>query len=373
MNLFLLWYAIYNLGFYFVSSFMYVACFRSSLRSELSDLQKRGDMVGSHYEDISLRSDSSNVKIRDLRQQVLKLQRKGSDHVKEVVMKDKLITDLQTQITHLNNEKDELKNENNANLSVIQRLKDNLNDTKTRLSVLEEDSECSNFDRKMSSTSSLPEIPALPSLSQFQYSSKFARSLTRASHNTSLVQQLTDQLDIARKEKRQLEQQLQELLTQLEIAGTEKLTLENQLVLVRTELQELLREHDNLKDDFRTLVRKYDGEKERNKSPAIHRSSDSLAAVSKTKMLYDSHNGQMLAVTEEKLEAAIIQLQQREAEMESVAEHFETVNQQIMDRDQELDNLRRQVVELQHNLSETFSENQRLNDTVNQQKVKTMN
>merc|ERR1712029_977305 len=41
----------------------------------------------------------------------------------------------------------------------------------------------------------------------------------------------------------------------------------------------------------------------------------------------------------------------------------------IMDRDQELDNLRRQVVELQHNLSETFSENQRLNDTVNQQKV----
>merc|ERR1719232_547219 len=226
---------------------------RSSLRSELSDLQKRGDIGSGHCDDVSLRSDISNVKIRDLRQQVLKLQRKGSEHVKEVVMKDKLITELQTQITHLSNEKDELKNENNANLSVIQRLKDNLNETKTRLSALEEDStECSNYDKKMSSTASLPEIAACPSLMMTnQYSSKFARSLTRQSHDSSLVQQLTDQLDIARREKRQLEQQLGQLSSQLEVVDKEKEQLEQQLVLVRGELQDLIREHENLKDDFR--------------------------------------------------------------------------------------------------------------------------
>ena len=335
----------------------------------MSDLQKRGDIGSGHCDDVSLRSDISNVKIRDLRQQVLKLQRKGSEHVKEVVMKDKLITELQTQITHLNNEKDELKNENNANLSVIQRLKDNLNETKTRLSVLEEDStECSNYDKKMSSTASLPEIAACPSLMMTnQYSSKFARSLTRQSHSTSLVQQMTDQLDIARREKRQLEQQLQELLTQLEICNTEKLTLENQLVLVKTELQELLLEHDNLKDDFRTLVRKYDGEKERNKSP--HQNNESPNVLSKTKLLHEAQKGQMLMETEEKLEAAILQLQLREAEMDSVAQHFDNVNQQIHDRDMELHNLRGQVAQLQQNLSESFNENHTLKETVNQQKV----
>ena len=303
-----------------------------------------------------------------MRQQVLKLQRKGSEHVKEVVMKDKLITELQTQITHLNNEKDELKNENNANLSVIQRLKDNLNDTKTRLSVLEEDTECSNFDRKMSSTASLPEIPTWPAVSQCQqYSSKFARSLTRQSHSTSLVQQLTDQLDMARKEKRQLEQQLQELITQLEICNTEKLTLENQLVLVKTELQELMREHDNLKDDFRTLVRKYDGEKERNKSSSHAAESQFM---SKTKMMHEAQKGEELQATEEKLEAAIIQLQLREAEMETVAQHFDNVSQQMMDRDLELDSLRIKVGQLQRDLSQSVSDNQMLQDTVNQQKVK---
>merc|ERR1712106_767169 len=74
---------------------------RSSLRSELSDLAKKGD--SHHEEDISLRSDASNNKIRELRQQVLKLQKKGSEYVKEVVLKDKLIAELQTQITELNN------------------------------------------------------------------------------------------------------------------------------------------------------------------------------------------------------------------------------------------------------------------------------
>ena len=161
--------------------------FRSSLRSDLSDLQRlRGCDPGTQCDDLSQRSDSTNNKIRDLRQQVLRLQRKGSEQVREVVMKDKLITDLQTQITELNNERDELRSENNANLSVIQRLKDNLNETRTRLASLEEEAGelsgsgmmvTSPGDKRMSSTTSLPEMPgsSLISLGGCQYSSKFAR------------------------------------------------------------------------------------------------------------------------------------------------------------------------------------------------------
>ena len=125
---------------------------------------------------------------------MLRLQKKGSEQVREVVVKDKLITDLQTQITELNSERDELRSENNANLSVIQRLKDNLTETRTRLAALEEEAgELSGSglcvpgsgDKRMSSTTSLPEIPvigggpgpgtSLTSLGGCQYSSKFAR------------------------------------------------------------------------------------------------------------------------------------------------------------------------------------------------------
>ena len=188
------------------------------------------------------------------------------------------------------------------------------------------------------------------------------RSLTRQSHNSSLVQQLTDQLDIARREKRQLEQQLGQLASQLEVADKEKEQLEEQLVLVRGELQDLIREHDNLKDDFRVLVRKYDGEK--NKTP-----DPSHVPVSKTKLLHEAQKGHMLLATEEKLEEAIIQLQLREAEMEDVAQHFETVNRQVLDRDLELDNMRSRVTELQQSLTEALAENRELDQTVGQQKV----
>ena len=214
-------------------------------------------------------------------------------------------------------------------------MKDNLNDTKTRLSVLEEDTECSNYnyDRKVSSTASLPEIPAFQ---QTHYTSKFARSLTRQSNQTSLVQQLSDQLDIARKEKQQLEEQRRDILAQMEISNTERLTLEDQLTRVKTELEDLMREHDNLKDDFRTLVRKYDLEKEKRKSPA--KCDDTIqtqpSVLSKTKMLHEAQKGhEVLLATEEKLEAAIVQLQQREMEMGNVAHH---INQQLFDRDIEL-------------------------------------
>ena len=44
-----------------------------------------------------------------------------------------MIADLESQITELNSEMDELKEENNANLSVINRLKDSLQETTTRL------------------------------------------------------------------------------------------------------------------------------------------------------------------------------------------------------------------------------------------------
>merc|ERR1719483_34707 len=333
---------------------------RSSLRRELSDLAKKGD---SHLEeDISLRSDASNNKIRELRQQVLKLQKKGSEYVKEVVLKDKLIAELQTQITELNNEMDEMRNENNANLSVIQRLKDNLHETKTMLSVLEEDSSESNYDRKVSSTASLPEIPAYQA-----YSSKFARSLTRKTSQSSLVQQLTDQLDLARREQRHLEQQVRELLTQAEIHNTEKLQVESQLMAVRTELQELGVEHDNLKDDFRTLVRKCD---ERRKSPMKSIMSEETISMSKTKILHEAQKGQeALLATEERLEAAIFQLQERENEMENVARHLETINHQIFERDIELDQLRNQCERFQKEVSANMDENASLKESISEQKV----
>ena len=101
----------------------------------------------------------------------------------------------------------------------------------------------------------------------------------------------------------------------------------------------------------------------------LHWSVKSCIALSKTKLLHEAHKGQMLMETEEKLEAAILQLQLREAEMDSVAQHFDNVNQQIHDRDMELHNLRGQVAQLQQNLSESFNENQTLKETVNQQKV----
>jgi len=333
---------------------------RSSLRSDLSDLQKKADPH--QDEDISLRSDASNNKIRELRQQVLKLQKKGSEYVKEVVTKDKLIADLQTQITELNNEMDDLKNENNANLSVIQRLKDNLHETKTMLSVLEEDSCDSNYDRKVSSTASLPEIPAYQA-----YSSKFARSLTRRTSQSSLVQQLTDQLDIARREQRHLEQQVRELVTQAEINNTEKLQVESQLMSVKTELHELSVEHDNLKDDFRTLVRKCD---ERRKSPMKSIMSEETISMSKTKILHEAQKGQeALLATEERLEAAIFQLQEREKEMENVAHHLETINRQIFERDIELEQLRNQCNRFQEELTENIKENASLNESIDQQKM----
>jgi len=346
---------------------------RSSLRSELSDLQRRPATNLSQCDDVSLRSEASNTKIRELRQQVLRLQQRGSENVKEVVMKDKLIAELQTQITFLNSERDELRNENNANLSVIQRLKDNLNDTKTRLSVLEEDSECSHYDRKVSSSASLPEMPAFQ---QTHYTSKFARSLTKQSNQSSLVQQLSDQLDIARKEKQQLEDQMRAVTAQMEISNTERLSLEDQVVRLKTELEDLVMEHDNLKDDFRTLVRKYEVEKERKKSVGKPVLADDptppqpCGVLSKTKMLHEAHRGQeVLLATEEKLEAAIVQLQQREREMGNVAHHLENINQQLFDRDIELDNQRGEIGRLEQELSETLRDNEDLKETIDGQKL----
>jgi len=333
---------------------------RSSLGSELADLQKKQE--SHHEEDFSLRSDASNYKIRELRKQVLKLQKKGSEYVKEVVMKDKLITELQTQITELNNELDDLRNESNANLSVIQRLKDNLHETKTMLSVLEEDSSESNYDRKVSSTASLPEIPAYQA-----YSSKFARSLTRKTSQSSLVQQLTDQLDLARKEQRNLEQQVRELITQAEINSTEKLQVESQLMAVRMELHELGVEHDNLKDDFRTLVRKCEEQKN---SPMKSMMSEETVSLSKTKILHEAQKSQeALLATEERLEEAIIQLQERENEMENVVRHLETINNQIFERDIELNQLRSQCDKIEGQLTTNIDENAGLKDTVSHQKL----
>ena len=65
--------------------------------------------------------------------QVLKHQGKASEYVREGVQRNKVIAELQAQITELNSEMDELKEENNANLSVINRLKDSLHEQAARL------------------------------------------------------------------------------------------------------------------------------------------------------------------------------------------------------------------------------------------------
>lgn len=65
--------------------------------------------------------------------QVLRQQTKASQQVREGVERNRLVAELQAQITELNGEMDELKDENNANLTVINRLKDNLQETNIRL------------------------------------------------------------------------------------------------------------------------------------------------------------------------------------------------------------------------------------------------
>ena len=108
----------------------------------------------------SLRSTSStaNAKIKDLRHQVLALQKKREASVKEAVGKDGVVVDLETQITALNQEMDTLKEENNANLTVIHQLKENLHETKCMLSMLEDESRDASLEfAKYLSTASLPE------------------------------------------------------------------------------------------------------------------------------------------------------------------------------------------------------------------------
>merc|ERR1719376_1739479 len=157
-----------------------------------------------------------------------------------------------------------------------------------------------------------------------------------------------------------------ELLTQAEINNTEKLQVESQLMTVRTELQELGGEHDNLKDDFRTLVRKCD---ERRKPPMKSIMSEDTVSMSKTKILHEAQNGQeALIATEERLEAAIFQLQERETEMENVARHLETINHQIFERDLELDQLRHQCERFQKELTENIEENSSLKESIREQK-----
>ena len=64
---------------------------------------------------------------------MLKHQGKASEYLREGVQRNKVIAELQAQITELNSEMDELKEENNANLSVINRLKDSLHEQAARL------------------------------------------------------------------------------------------------------------------------------------------------------------------------------------------------------------------------------------------------
>jgi len=342
------------------SSLMYDS--RSSLESELNDLHKREESLNKEIEDISLRSDLSSRKIRELRQQVLKSQKKNSDQIKEAVVKDRLVADLQMQITELNREMDDLKRENDANLSVINKLKDNLHEVKTQLAIYEEDEvakmHCSS---RLSGTASLPDIPPEP------YSSKFARSLTRRqSGNSSILQQLTDQLDIARQEQKNLEQKIRELLAEVEISTTEKLQMETQLLKAKSELHELTVEHDNLKDDFRTLVRsREEGYRKHTNHARNQKNETSIPNEYRTE---GDNSQEALLLSEKKLDRSFHLLQQSESEVEKLGIKVDILNNEIGERDCEINSLLHRCQQLDHELSDQSAANTELTDTVEEMK-----
>lgn len=287
------------------------------------------------------RSEAAQAKIRDLRKQVLRQQTRASEYVREGVEKNKVIADLESQITELNSEMDELKEENNANLSVINRLKDSLQETTTRLVF--QDSDETGGGRSpsppcLSSTASLPSLPSGPTPNLITYSSKFARSLSRRSSRSSLATRLREQLETSQGEVQRLEQQASDLATQVELCSNARLQAESALLSTRRELKELGVEHENLKDDFRALVRRREEKK-------LRRSGSTAGEETST----DRRRQEGL---EARLGAAIQQLREREEEMEGVATCLDSVTIQLCEREAELAGLRGRVGALEEQLAQ---------------------
>ena len=201
----------------------------------------------------------------------------------------------------------------------------------------------------LSSTASLPSLPSAPCQHGPAYSSKFARSLSRRSSQSSLLTQLGEQLETARSEARCMEQRAQQLLTQAECAAAERLQAEAALLGARRELQELAGEHENLKDDFRALVRSKE-EKKGGRSPSKGGEEG-------------RRGGEGLDV---RLGAAIQQLQQREEEMERVAGALDSVTLQLYEREVELSSLRGRVALLEEQLEEQLEAGERQRETMGQ-------
>jgi len=338
---------------------------RSSLRSEMEELKRRSEerRRGSQSEengrgrDVGDRSDAAQAKIRDLRKQVLRQQTRASEYVREGVEKNKVIADLESQITELNSEMDELKEENNANLTVINRLKDSLQETTTRLVYLDSDEPGAGRSPSppcLSSTASLPSLPSGPTgPNLITYSSKFARSLSRRSSRSSLATRLQEQLETSQGEVQRLEQRASDLATQVELSSNARLQAESALLTTRRELKELAVEHENLKDDFRALVRRREEKKLRRSASTAGEESSSATDRRRQEGL-ESRLGsaiQQLRQREEEMEGVANCLIKREQEMEGVANCLDSVTIQLCEREAEIAGLRGRVGALEEQLS----------------------
>ena len=190
----------------------------------------------------------------------------------------------------------------------------------------------------LSATASLPSLPSGPALA---YSSKFARSLSRRSSRSEVATRLGEQLEEARAAARRLEQRAGELLTQVEVEAAGRLQAEAAVLVARRQLQELEAEHDNLKDDFRALVRSAEERKskEERRSKEDRRVRRSVSAAGEDA----GRERRRQEGLDVRLGAAIHQLRLREEEMEGVAGCLDTVTLQLCQREEELAGLRDRV------------------------------
>merc|ERR1711974_246479 len=215
---------------------------------------------------------------------------------------------------------DELKEENNANLSVINRLKDSLQETTTRLVYLDSDETGAGRSPSppcLSSTASLPSLPSGPTPNLITYSSKFARSLSRRSSRSSLAARLRDQLETSEGEVQRLEQQASDLATQVELSSNARLQAEPALLTSRREEKKLRRSASTAGEEISTATDR--------------RRQEGLEA---------------------RLGAAIQQLRERESEMEGVVTCLDSVTIQLCEREAEIAGLRRRVGALEEQLAQ---------------------
>ncbi|XP_023340389.1 FK506-binding protein 5 isoform X2 [Eurytemora carolleeae] len=227
---------------------------RSSLNSEIEELESKR---------ITRISRKEYSEVKSLRRELVRLQTKCSDSVREGVERDTVIAELQVELTELSTELEDLRVENNANLSVIDKLKDDLYEARrTQIS-----SSRSNLNiAKHCSVTSLPDIPV--------YKSRFANHISRRNSQNAVIQKLGDQLSFTNRAKGLLEEERKELLDKLEELESEYSLVKDNLEFVKREFEDLGLEHEKLKGDFRTLIRIQNFKED--DSSSIHSSKISL-------------------------------------------------------------------------------------------------